>query len=363
MPHGTRNAGQAMSTNQDVERLAEHFLGAPMVAFDTSPLYRALCPVVAEDRLLLELLTLRRPGQQASFLLFGAVHQLLLDGADDPLREYYASIVTEPTRDQAEAGPLFLEFCRKHRAPLEQLIRTRLVQSNVVRRTVGLRYALWAIGQRSAEPVHLIEIGASAGLLMNVDRYGYVIGDRQFGEPDAPVVLTSEWRGDGPVPDLDAVPRIASRIGVDLNPIDLADERERLWLRALVWPEQRATAAQLEAAIELARVHPPTLVAGDAVDVCRALGRDLPAGEVRMVFHAATRMHVPEERRDAFDAAIDSLGEGGPLFHVWLEPSNAPHAGYPVEERGVIAMHGPTDDAATALVRVDGHLHWLEPVG
>jgi hypothetical protein len=351
-----------MTASADIEALSGHFSRAAAI-FGTSPLYQALCPAVAGAPQLLDLLTRRRSGQQPSFLLFGAVHYLLLDGADHRLREYYPSVVRAPDTDPAGAGPVFVDFCREYRAPLQELIRTRLVQSNVVRRAVALRYALWAIGRRCTGPVHLLEIGASAGLLMNVDRYRYLIGEREFGRPGAPVTLDSQWRGTGPVPDLDGVPEIASKTGVDLHPVDIADSRERLWLRALVWPEQRSAAALLEAVIDEAGASPPPVVAGDAVDVCPALGRDLPEGEPRVVFHAATRMHVPEQRRAEFDEAIDSVGASGPLFHVWLEPPEAPHYRYPVAEAGVVAMHGPGDDAATALIRVDGHLHWLEPLG
>ena len=358
----------AAADSAEIEALARHFRVAAEF-FGTSPLYQTLCPAAAEDRDLLELLTYRRPGQQASFLLFGAVHYLLLDGAEHPLRARYPSITHDSTQDPAAATATatgaFIDFCREFRAPLEELIRTRLVQSHVIRRAIALRYALWAIGQRCEGPVHLVEVGASAGLLMNVDKYRYVIGDRQFGPPGAPVALDSQWRGSEsePVPDLDAIPRIASKTGVDLNPIDLTDARERLWLRALMWPEQHTAAALLQAAIEQAREHPLTVIAGNAVDVCTRLGSELPAGEPRVVFHAATRMHVPKPQRAAFDAAIDSLGTSGPLYHVWLEPHDIPHDRYPVEAQGVVAMHGPGDDAATALIRVDGHLHWLAPVG
>lgn len=351
----------AVLAEAELDALAAHFTASPAV-FDTSPLYQALCPVVAADRSLLELLTRRRPGQQASFLLFGAVHQLLLDGTEHRLRAYYPSLADGAALDPAGAGPEFTDFCRQHRPELEQLIATRLVQSNVVRRAAGLRYALWAVGQRWAGPVHLIEVGASAGLLMNVDRYRFLIGEQAFGPPQAPVVLDSRWRGSTPVPDLDAIPQIAGRTGVDLNPVDITEERERQWLRALVWPEQRREAALLQAAIDMAREDPPTIIAGDAIDVCPALDRAVPAGHARVVFHAATRMHVPAERRQAFDAAVDRLGTSGPLFHVWIEPPTAPHHGFPVEAQGVVAMHGPGDDTATPLVRVDGHLHWLEPL-
>lgn len=345
----------------DIDALAAHFAASPAI-FAVSPLYQALCPAVAADRPLLELLTRRRPGQQASYLLFGAVHQLLLDGADHRLRDYYPSVADGAALDPADAGPAFSDFCREHRPSLEPLIATRLVQSNVVRRAAGLRYALWAVGQRWTGPVHLIEAGASAGLLMNVDKYRFLIGGQTFGPPDAPVTLDSRWRGSTPVPDLDAVPEIIGRTGVDLHPVDITDERERQWLRALVWPEQREEAALLEAAIGVAREEPPTVIAGDAIDVCPKLDRVLPSDHARVVFHAATRMHVPAERQRAFDAAMDSLGTSAPLFHVWIEPPSAPHHGFPVETPGVMAMHGPDDDKASPLVRVDGHLHWLGPL-
>lgn len=350
-----------MTGSTEIDALAEHFGQAPSV-FGTSPLYQTLCLVVASDRELLELLLRRRPGQQPSFLLFGAVHRLLLGGAGHRLRDYYPSLAGAAALDPAQAGPAFLDFCRQHRAPLAELIASRLVQSNVLRRAIALRFALWAIRRRHDGPVHLIEAGASAGLLMNVDRYRYLIGGRAFGRPQAPVTLDSQWRSDDAVPDLDDVPEIIGKTGIDLHPIDLADPGERLWLRALVWPEQHTAAALLDAAISQARQEPPAVIAGDAIDVCPALDRELPPGRTRVVFHAATRMHVPAGRRERFDQAIDTLSGHGPLYHVWLEPPDAPHHGFPVAEPGVLAMHGPGDDTATPLVRVDGHLHWLQPL-
>jgi len=73
------------------EPLAEHFAEGQSI-FVTSPLYRSLCRTVAQDRPLLELLAQRRAGQQASYLFFGAVHYLLLGGAQHPLGAYYPSV-------------------------------------------------------------------------------------------------------------------------------------------------------------------------------------------------------------------------------------------------------------------------------
>lgn len=356
-----------MDLSPEAARLSAHFADAPSV-FTTSPLYRSLCPVVAHDPLSLGLLTRRRAGQQPSYLFFGAVHYLLLRGVQHRLRDFYPSVTggtaTGPQEEgPQDAGPVLLDFVRTYQDELGELIRTRLVQTNVVRRACGLLIILWAVKRRCEHPVHLIEIGASAGIHLNFDRYRYLIGGHAFGRRESCVRIETQWRGGQPPPDLDDLPQIRSRTGVDLSPVDVKDETERLWLRALVWPENHQEAGLLTAAAETVAGNPPAIVAGDAIDICSGLGARLPAGEPRVVFHFATRMHVPPGRRTAFDAAIDSLAETGPLYHAWLEPSSAQHAGLPPADPGALAMHGPGCDGPLALAAMDGHLEWLGPLG
>lgn len=343
----------------EVSELAAHFEKSTAV-FGTSPLYQELCRIVAGEPPILAMLTHRRVGQQASFLLFAALHDTLLDGADHPLRDYYASLVPEP-RDPADVRANLLDFVREHRDRLDGLVRTRLVQSNVVRRAAALRYALWAVRRHTDRPVHLVEVGASAGLLLAADRYCYRIGGREFGNPDSAVVIDTAWRAEQPVPDLDDVAPIASRVGLDLHPVDVTDPDERRWLTALVWPEERSAAALLAAAIAETAEEPPRIVAGDAAEHCGRIGRGLPDGEPRVVFHSAVRMHVPAEQRAGFDAAIDEIGEGGPLFHAWIEPPNAPHHPFPVTDENALTIHRPGDAGPEPLIRIDGHLHWMAP--
>jgi hypothetical protein len=233
------------------------------------------------------------------------------------------------------------------------------VQSNVVRRSLGLRLALAAIAELCDEPVHLVEIGASAGIHLHADRYRYVVNGVEFGGPDAPLTIESRWEGPAALPDLGPCPAIATKTGVDLNPIDVHSAEERLWLRSLVWPEEHEAARLLETALRYMADNPVPVVAGDAIDVCGAIGDSLPRGEPRVVFHAATRMHVPPERRGHFDDAIDSIGRGGPLFHVWQEPSDVPHVGQSVGAHGVLEFHGPDTTTPTQLARIDGHLRWM----
>jgi hypothetical protein len=350
-----------MDRSWEIEQLAEHFSGAPSL-FPSSPLYQSFCKVVVRDQPILKLLTQRQPGQQASFLLFGAIHYLLLSGVQHPLRDFYPSLAHALPKEPAAVGPVLLDFCHRYSDDLATLIRTRLVQTNVVKRSLGLLVGLWAVRRRCQQPVHLIEVGASAGIHLHFDRYRYILGERVFGQPDAKVAIETQWRGKQPPPNLDNLPQIVSRIGIDLNPVDVTDASERRWLSALVWPENQHEADLLTAALESVAKDPPTIVAGDAIDVCPQLASSLPSGEPRIVFHAATRMHVPLERRAAFDEAIDAIGQHGPLYHIWLEPPPAPHARMASDPRGTLALHGPGDDQPVSLVQIDGHLNWIAPI-
>jgi hypothetical protein len=90
------------------------------------------------------------------------------------------------------------------------------------------------------------------------------------------------------------------------------------------------------------------------------LAGTLPAGQPRVVFHAATRMHVPASRVAAFDAAIERVGDTGPLW--WLSIEDAPDA----QSRPRGARFGPAlqlrrpGAAAETIAIVDGHLAWID---
>jgi hypothetical protein len=330
--------------------------------FSSSPLYCALSATVASEPALLRLAARGRPGQYPTFLFFAAVHALLLGGAQHELADYYPSVVgaVEAESPSPQAAAALISFAAEHEAQLAQLIETRLVQTNSVKRSLALRVGLASIAREVGAPVHLIEVGASAGIHLRFDRYGYRLAGRRFGVLDSPVQISSQWRGDAPVPDLDDLPALASVAGVDLNPLDATNAEDRHWLTALVFPENGEQVALLRAALKVVSEDPPVIHAGDAIDVCPDLARTLPSGEPRVVFHAATRMHVPQDRLAAFDQAIDSLGHDGPLYRLSLdrtpEDDLRPEAAPP---RPALTLRRP-DGQSTDLALVEGRLEWIE---
>jgi hypothetical protein len=332
--------------------------------FATSPLYRALSRTVAASDQLLDLAGQGRPGQYPTFLFFGAVHRLLLGGTDHPLARYYPSVAGARALPASEAGPALEAFGRTYAEELAETIRTRLVQTSVVQRALGLRIGLSAIAalDPSAGPLHVVEVGASAGLNLRFDRYGYRLNGHQYGDPDSPVQLIAAVYGDGLLPDLDRMPTIGQVLGVDLKPVDATDPDAREWLEALVWPENHAQRELLGRALALAATDPPPIRAGDAVDVLPRVAAELPAGQARLVFHTATRMHVPRERWPAFDAAIETVGETGPLWYLSAEqrpdPDPRPH---PARDGAALLLRDPAGTTRTLAV-VDGHLRWVETV-
>lgn len=289
--------------------------------------------VSRHDRLL-GLAASARRGQQPTFLFMGAVKYLL------------GPRIAELTPES------FVAFCELHESELRHLLETRLVQTNAVPRSLALWIGMTVVAAHTAEAVHLVEVGASAGVHLRFDRFGYRLGGKRFGNVSSPVQIDAELRDGFGSFDLDATPRLASVTGIDLAPIAATDADQRRWLEALVWPENVHEQELLAAALDAIAADPPAIVAGDAVDVLPTL--ELPPGEPRVVFTAATRMHVPAERRPAFDEAIHGLGQSGPLYWISLER--------PAEDAVGLHVLLPSGKEVLAAV-VGGRVQWVSMRG
>jgi hypothetical protein len=328
--------------------------------FDTSPLYQVLARTVATDEDLLDLAAQVRPGQQPANMLMAAVHLLVLENPELPFARFFASVRGDDAEPPQEAGVEFGAFCAEHRGAITRILRERLVQTNVPGRGVAVRLALHEIAQRVPGPVTFVEIGPSAGIQLCFDRWALHTGGRRFGPPDAPLILRPQWRADTAPPDLDRIAPVRNRLGIDLHPVDATDPEQRMWLQALVWPEHRDRFAELSAALDAVAADPPTILQGDAIELLPRLDTErLPDDIPLVVFHAMVRMHVPADRRAAFDAAIAALGVRRRVLHVSLEipPPSSPH-----DRSAPLLALRDSEGEDRDLARVEGHGRWIEPL-
>ncbi len=343
--------------------LRSRFAGfARLEAHGSSPLYERLALGVAEDGELLSLAASSRADQPAPNLLFAAVHLLLLNGTEHRLAAFYPSV---SDRGQAAGDPFphFRRFCLEHRTEILGLLAERRVQTSVVERCGLLLPAFGVVARRSGgSPLHLVEVGASAGLSLLWDRYRFDYRTGQCcGSASSPVRLEIELRGDVAPPLPEVAPAIAERIGIDLNPLDVEDPDAVQWLRALVWPEARQRMRRLEAAVALARTAPPTLLRGDAIDpLPPVLSRAAP-GRVLCVYHAHTIGQFSAEARRRFEGLLGDIGRERDLY--WLSDEYFRAVDGQMQPTLTLVSFKQGQRREEILAICDVHGRWLEWLG
>jgi hypothetical protein len=237
-----------------------------------SPLYAALSRGVAGDAELLGFLLSLPEAKRQPNLLLAAVRAVAGTAQDYP------------------------DFRARFRAAapaIRALILARSTQTNEPARCAVLLPVL----ARLPQPLALLEIGASAGLCLLPDFYGYDYGQGILrgarAGADAPVFACAASQAT-PLPA--SLPQIAWRAGLDLNPLDAGEAAQAAWLEALVWPEQAGRLAGLRSALRLAAAQRPRVVAGDLTGgALEALCRQAPAGATLVVFHTAVLAYVPDQ--------------------------------------------------------------------
>lgn len=240
----------------------------------------------------------------------------------------------------------------EHAEELRRFVAEQRVQTNEVQRAWALLPALLSLG---AERVDLIELGASAGLLLALDRYAYRYRQGSWGDPDAGLVLEGDDRGGPPAALLAQRLRVERRVGVDLEPVALDADGARL-LEAFVWAGQDERIARLRRAVEIARPLELRTVRGDYVEALPALLAARRPEVTTVVLSSVTTTYLPEERNRRLEEEIARGGEDAPLAWLSLE---AP--------RGDRDYDGLALELATwpggrrqRLARADFHGRWLE---
>ncbi|MFB9907381.1 DUF2332 domain-containing protein [Allokutzneria oryzae] len=296
-------------------------------AAGNSPLYERFALGAAEDAEVAGLLTAAAADFAVPTLFFAAAQRALFAEPWHPLTRYYPSVGGSDGVDEA-AWPLFREFVLGRSDKMRELIATRTTQTNEVRRAAVLHPVLSLIAAQAGKtPLGLLEVGASAGLLLGMDRYGYRYRmpdgtDVTTGRKKARLVLdTTVRREQGRVRS--KAPAFGAKVGLDRAPVDVLDEEQLSWLEACVWPDQPRRLSFLRLAADEVRADPPTLVTGDAVDDLHAAAARIPVELPLVVLNSNVLAYLPEQRRVEYVEALRELAAERALWWVAQESFGA----------------------------------------
>jgi hypothetical protein len=110
--------------------------------------------------------------------------------------------------------------------------------------------------------------------------------------------------------------QVLSRTGLDLNPINPADESDRRWLDALIWPEHVERRARLRSALDMVASLDIDFIAGDALETLPDALDGLPVGDPAVVMSSFTLNQFDAAQRDRLDSIVSGARPSRPIHRV-----------------------------------------------
>jgi hypothetical protein len=291
-----------------------------------SPFTAALLQILAEDSAaggVTASLLGKWPGDPVAdavpLRLSGALHALVLDGRDPMLQACYPPAPLVATDRLRRAVLATLEA---HKGFVADFLRFP-PQTNEVGRAGVLIGGFLTVAAETGLPLRLLEIGASAGLNGQWDRFGYQLGQAPWGDSASPVQLRPAWTGG--LPPLGATVRVHSRAACDADPLDVRDSAQARRLRAYIWPDQTERLARLDAAIGLALANPLPVTPERAESWLPRRLDETAEGCAIVLYHSVMWQYLPDEARAAIRSVIENAGanarEHAPFAWLRFEPS------------------------------------------
>jgi hypothetical protein len=283
--------------------------------------------------------------------LLGGVHRIVLRGDAPGLAFHYPSVGGRPTWPGCTAE--FFEAVRAHPVAVKTALN-RAPQTNEIGRAAPLLGGLIEVTAMLGMPIRLLEIGASAGLNLLLDRFRYELGDDlEYGPPSSPVTVVSEWSG--PAPSLDRPVEIVARRGCDLIPLDVTDPDDVERLLSYVWADQLDRFTRLRRAVELARSGPASVDPESASEwLVDRLAHPYPGAVTVVMQSIVTQYLTAAERHEVLTlvrAAGRSATRRAPV--AWLRMEPAPRS-------FELSLSVWPQDVHLTLAEVEAHGRWVK---
>ncbi len=226
-------------------------------------------------------------------------------------------------------------------------------QTNEVRRSAALIPAAYVAASHFDLPVMLSELGASGGLNLMWDHYALDTGAGTLGPENPVLTLAPDWTG--PVPSGPA-PRVVSRAGVDLNPLNPRKPDDLLRLTAYLWADQPHRLALTQAA---AAVMDADIAKMDAIDWLETRLAAPRPGHLHIIQHTIAWQYFPAPAQARGQALIEAAGAratpDAPL--AWLSLENDGDATGKVG--ALLTLRLWPGDITLELGRADFHGRWV----
>jgi len=321
-----------------------------------SALYYKLCIQVADDAELLSIAANSKVGQPVPNIFLAAVHYLLLSNAHHHLARYYPSIQKKYVEEIP--FPAFKDFCIANENAIKDIVATRIVQTNVINRCAYLLPIFSKIIADEDRPTTIIDIGTSAGLTLNFDKYEYWYNDQKvFG--DSKVIVKSDILGPV-IPKIYSISHPVFKIGIDQNLIDPSDEDEILWLEALVWPDQMERFVAMEEALKLKELKDIKFVRGETIlDFEREILKTDSCNNL-IIYATHVLYQFTETQKNEFFAMIERVGQIRNVHFLAVEGISLISEKYKSKEIVIeLTTYRNRQKTVTFIAETNGHGNWI----
>lgn len=349
------------STASTLQHIREFFLTQANYCDELdSPFMVRLCKLFAEhlhedDSFAQQLLTLPKAESVWNIALplrvAGALHALVLNNKCQQLARVYP-----PEHGNFTDAQLWQAVSHAMEAHADFVLPFLAIapQTNEVRRCAALLPGFFEIARLTDLPFTLSELGASAGINLCWDSFGYQFDNQQWGDMNSGVVMAPDWQG-APAPPARDI-EVRNRAACDMSPIDYRDPEQKLKLLSYLWADQLDRVARTENALKILAMKQYEV---DKAIISKWLPERLAldtTGTVHVIYHTIVWGYQDEESRAVNQKMIEAAGAkataSAPVAWLRLEPDGK-------EPGAAISLTLWPDGKERCLGRADYHGRWI----